>query len=498
MKSFEQMKQLVKQTILYGLGGALQKLIGFFLFPIYAHLLSVSDFGASDLVLTTIFVISSVLALGMDSAAARHFYDADTAKHKKMILSTWLWVQMLFSSCICLLLLAMADQICQLIFQDNSLTYLFQLGVIGIPFGLLSGITMMAMRLSFEPKKFSVIATINVIIQAVAGIWLVGVMGLGIRGVFIGLLISNIVGAGLGLLMTYKHFGLVFSTQKLKALLYFGLPLVPASLSIWIFNYSNRYFLVHYGSLVDVGFLAVATRLSSILALGLMAFQTAWGPFAYSLIKDEELAKSTYSKTLTYLLLMSFFCTVGLSVFAREAILVLATPAYESAAVLVPWLCYGAIAWGGLYIVGMGYGIAKQSYHLTIATVLAAGLTLGFNFLLIPKWGTIGAVLGTMVGNCIALMYAYYVGQHYYYVRYDLGKIFVLAAMTTFTVLISLVIDQITQPWSSVILLYKFLLVGGYGIGLYFLKLISPDELDEMRGYFSAKLQFLRLGNARV
>ena len=63
MKGFQQMKQLVKQTILYGLGGALQKLIGFFLFPIYAHLLSVSDFGASDLVLTTIFVISSVLAL---------------------------------------------------------------------------------------------------------------------------------------------------------------------------------------------------------------------------------------------------------------------------------------------------------------------------------------------------------------------------------------------------------------------------------------------------
>src|SRR5439155_14835708 len=106
MKGFQQMKQLVKQTILYGLGGALQKLIGFFLFPIYAHLLSVEDFGAQDLVLTTIFVLSSVLALGMDSAAARHFYDAETSEHKKTILSTWLLVQMLLSSCVCLLLLA--------------------------------------------------------------------------------------------------------------------------------------------------------------------------------------------------------------------------------------------------------------------------------------------------------------------------------------------------------------------------------------------------------
>src|SRR5438094_8163471 len=105
------MKQLVKQTILYGLGGALQKLIGFFLFPIYAHFLSVSDFGASDLVLTTIFVISSVLALGMDSAAARHFYDADNAKHQEEILSTLLWVQELFSLFVCMLIVYIADTV---------------------------------------------------------------------------------------------------------------------------------------------------------------------------------------------------------------------------------------------------------------------------------------------------------------------------------------------------------------------------------------------------
>src|SRR5207248_8137811 len=125
-------------------------------------------------------------------------------KHKKTILSTWLWFQMFGSTTVCVILFAYADRISEVIFEDQSLTALFRLGVVGIPFGLLSGITMMAMRLSFEAKKFSILATVSVLIQALAGIWLVGIMGLGIHGVFIALLISNILGALLGLSATYR------------------------------------------------------------------------------------------------------------------------------------------------------------------------------------------------------------------------------------------------------------------------------------------------------
>src|SRR5207249_45154 len=135
-----------------------------------------------------------------------------------------------------------------------------------------------SLRLGFDAKKFGLIAVIGVLVQAIVAIVLVAIMGWGIVGVFIASLISNIIITACCVPFTYKQFGLTFSPSCLKPMLAYGLPLVPASLSIWIFNYANRYFLLHYGTLVDVGLLAVAMRFSSIISFVLQAFQTAWGP----------------------------------------------------------------------------------------------------------------------------------------------------------------------------------------------------------------------------
>ena len=58
-----QLKQLGTDTVLYGLGSVLQSFIGFLLFPIYTRLLTKEDFGAQDLVLTGITIITYLLTI---------------------------------------------------------------------------------------------------------------------------------------------------------------------------------------------------------------------------------------------------------------------------------------------------------------------------------------------------------------------------------------------------------------------------------------------------
>src|SRR5437773_6194695 len=193
MGAAQKIKQLGKDTILYGIGSASQKFIGFLLFPLYAHLLSVKGFGAQDLILTAVTFMSGFLVLGVDSGATRYYYDSDTPEHKKTILSTWLWFQLLVSVPACLLLFACAEQICGLIFENSSLAPLFQLGIITLPFILVSGIMLTSLRLEFDAKKFGLIATAGVLVQAIAAVVLVVIMGWGIVGVFIASLISNII-----------------------------------------------------------------------------------------------------------------------------------------------------------------------------------------------------------------------------------------------------------------------------------------------------------------
>jgi O-antigen/teichoic acid export membrane protein len=197
---------------------------------------------------------------------------------------------------------------------------------------------------------------------------------------------------------------------------------------------------------------------------------------------------------VTYFLLVTVFVTVSLSVFAREAVLVLATPAYESAASLVPWLCWGSIAWGVARIVGIGGGIVKKSYHTTVATALAALVNIGLNLLLIPIWGVTGAVAATMLGYVVALAYQYAVGQRYFPVDYESHRVGTLAALAIAAVGAGVLIDSAVDSWSPGILLYKMPLYAGFVASLFVFRVIGSEEVDKARGYLLRRLSRLTAG----
>ena len=485
----KQIKRLGKDTLFYGLGRSVQKFIGFFLFPIYTRILTQEDFGTQDLVLTAITIMSYFLILGLDSATARHYYDAETEEEKRSILSTWLWFEILISIPVVFLLILYAEPICELIFTDSQLAPYFRLGVAILPFSLISSVSLLTLRLKFQSKRFSIVTVSSVLVQALASIALVVYYRLGITGVFLASLITNIYLAIIGMVFTYRNFQLVLKISWLKPLLMFGVPLVPASISLWVMNYSNRYFLIRFTSLSDIGIYSVGARVASIVILIITAFKTAWGPFAYSLLKDQKIAERTYSSALTYFLLITMVGTVGLSIFGRELIVILATPAYEQSAFLVPWLCYAAIAWGCVYIVGIGYGIAKKSYHTTISTLLAALVTIGLNFLLISTWGIIGAAISTMIGNITALVYSYFLGQHYFTVQYDYRRVFSLVLLASVTIAAGLYIDLTLSTWSIENLIYKLLLFSAFCLSLFLLKIIRRYEINVIRGFMITKLR---------
>jgi len=164
-------------------------------------------------------------------------------------------------------------------------------------------------------------------------------------------------------------------------------------------------------------------------------------------------------------------------------ILLLATSAYESSAPLVPWLCYGIVAWGGFYIVSMGYGIAEKNYHTTILTILAATANTGLNLLLIPAWGIQGAAISTMVGNLVALFYGYFAGQHYFRVNYEGRKIGLLTGVATLTIMVGGVLDHSHAMWRPELIAYKLLLYGAFLASLFGLRIIGSGETEWLRRY---------------
>ena len=391
MAVFKQVKRLGQDTVLYGLGSAIQGFIVFLLFPIYTRALTQEDFGSQDLVLTAVTIVTFFLILGLDSGAARYYYDTEDPHEKRLVLSTWLWFEILLTVPSALILIWLAEPVCLLFFNQAGLAPVFRLGMLTIPLAIVARVFTLSLRLTFKALRFSAVIIAGALVQATAAISLVAVIRLGIEGVFWAMIASNLVQVCLGAVLSRNNFRLSLSSHFLRQMLSFGAPLVPASLSLWVLNYSNRYFLNHYGTLVDVAILGVGVRVANIVTFFISAFQNAWPPFAYSLLKDEALARRVYAHILTYFLLATMFMAVGLSVFAREAIVILATSKYTASTVVIPWLVFSTIAWGVVGIVGIGFEIGKKSYHFSVATILGSVLTILLNIVLIPRMGVVGA-----------------------------------------------------------------------------------------------------------
>ena len=95
----------------------------------------------------------------------------------------------------------------------------------------------------------------------------------------------------------------------------FGLPLVPAALSLWAINLIDRLFINGYKGQAEVGVYSLAVRISSVIIFLMTAFQLAWPAFAYS-IKDDREARRTYSYVLTYLLFVTCWMSLALGSLA--------------------------------------------------------------------------------------------------------------------------------------------------------------------------------------
>lgn len=451
-----QLKRLGSDTVAYGLGAALQKFIVFLLFPIYARLLTPADFGAQDLVSTLTAVLSVLLVLGLDSGVVLHYYEASSDDQHR-IRSTWVWSQVVVSIPVVVVLLAFAEPASRVLFARDDLAPYVRLAALALPFGQIVRALSLVLRLEFRARAFVVLTTLGVVFQVAAAVLLVVVWRRGVMGVFEAFLVAALLQSLVAIFMVPGAIGGLFDRTWLRRMLEVGLPLVPVALSVWVLNYANRYFLVRYVSLEEIGILSVALRISSILLFAISAFETAWGPFAYSLARNPDAARETYSKVLTYFLAAVMPAVAALSLGARELTRWLATPAYEAGAVLVPLYCLSSVSWVLLYIVGMGTGIAKKTYHSAFAMVLAAGVNIALNLLLIPLLGILGAALATLGANLVGLIYMYAAGQHYFRVSYAWRPAALAVATSLMAIGIGVAVDRQFPTWRAPVLGWKVL-----------------------------------------
>lgn len=466
-------RQLVGQTMVYGLGDAVVRLAALVLLPIYTHILTPNDYGKLSLIGLIPTLLTLVLEAGQRTAFFRFYYLSDGMGARRKLTGTVTIYLLVSSIAILMPVLLFFDYIAGPIFKDRTLIPLIRIALVGIFFDVGSVIPFAIFRAEQRAAQFAKLSLLRFLINALLNIMTVVLLRWGVLGVVYANLLTSMLFFIICLGLTLPTMELALDLSLLKQLLRFGLPLIFVNLAGWALTFSDRFFLQKYGDLNQVGIYAVAYSLAGVLLMLIGWFNTAWVPYSLSVAQQEN-AGTFYAHVLTYVIALFTLLGLGISLFASEAFYFLTPPAYHGGAIVVPLIVVSYVFYEVYYIISLGFDLTGRTPQIGFITVIGAIFNLFLNYVLIPPLGMIGAAIATALSYLLLPVIEYPVVQRLYPVTYEWGRLFKLALISTGIYCIGIILKT-KSVWINIGIDSVFILI--WCLALYLCKFFTQAEI---------------------
>lgn len=422
-------KRLLKDTSLYSVGPFLARGFSLITLPIYTRILSPSDYGALDILSYTAVLIGLVVGAALDQAVARFYLDAADDAERTRIASTVLIYYVLAFALLVLLARPFAYQLAHgawlhgLVDQKTVVLVLIFIFANAIFY-----IASNQLKYLFYSKQYAICSIGNTVLSMILSLVFVGYLRWGVFGMFLGQTFGAGVFASLALYYARARYAWVFHWKLFQRLLAYSLPLVPGTLSFYLMQYIDRFAINDLINLREVGIYGIGARLASLVNLFLAGFHGAWNPTVFKSFRDAA-APERFRVVFNHYLFAVLAMMVGLSLFSREALLLLTTRTFSQGFVVVPLLVFSAIlASIGQYFT-YGIQIAQKSHYRLFINVAAVAINVALNYVLIPRVGMVGAALATMLAFVFLATAGMRMSQKLYYVPYQWRNIVISCAL---------------------------------------------------------------------
>lgn len=433
-------KQLVKNTIILGIGQVIPKLTALITLPILTGVLTKAEYGTYDLICTLAVFLMPLVTLQMHQAMFRYIVSTkDKTEHILWITNTYLFAifMAIVELTICVFILHNVDfgvriYICIYLF----LTIMYNI----------SGQVVRALGFNM---KYAISIMIYAVVNMSCIIICTCIKLLSLKTV----ILSNIIGYGIALGYTlytikiWKYFKIKNASVKTaKELLNFSLPIVPSTISLWIVNMSDRFLIKLFLGVEMNAIYAAANKIPSLYSFAYSAFNSAWVESASREANTKDVERY-YSKIFDEL--FDFMAGLMLLLTAITPLLfkLLIANSYIEAYRQIPWLFVGVFFscivsfYGGVYL-----GI-QQTKTVGYSSMYAAIINIGVNLIALNKFGLYAASCSTVIAYLVIAIYRACDIQKYINLTYDLKKIM----SRSIIIMVSLVLFQCQNRYLDII-----------------------------------------------
>ena len=178
-------------------------------------------------------------------------------------------------------------------------------------------------------------------------------------------------------------------------------------LAFGVYRVIDKTMIGALSSVVELGYFENAEKLINIPVAVITALGTVMLPrMAYLISKDETAYKDKICESMNLALMLGTAMAVGLVAVSRPAANVIFGPAFEKSGTVICLLAVTVIASAWSNVMRTQYLIPKSLDRVYIvSTAGAAVLNFAVNIVLIPRFGSFGACIGTIVAELFIAIY---------------------------------------------------------------------------------------------
>jgi O-antigen/teichoic acid export membrane protein len=413
------LRRLATTGAAYTAASILSKLIAVALLPLYTRHLSLDDYGAAELLFAGVVSVSIVVRLGLIEAVLRFYYqdDEDPDRIVGATFSGLFWC----TTIVALVALPFAGPLAEAL-NGEIAPGLVRISIGGLWVATMFEYLLTLYRLDERARAYFVTTIANVIATIALTIVLVVGVGDGARGLLLGSYLTGAVFVVAMIISQRRRLTLIVDRPLLRRLLRFGLPTMPAEVSLYLLNFVDRLIIVQVKGLGEAGLYSLAVKFAQAVNVLVRGFQLAWPPLAYS-IRDDDEARRTYATVVTLFLAGCTWLVVGLWLLAEYLLRIFAAPKFLGAYEVVG-LIAAAVTLYALYMVMVVIlGRTGRTEYNFPAAIAALVSNVVLNLLLVPPLGIVGAGLALVGSYLVVVALMYWFTQRLFPVPYEWGRL---------------------------------------------------------------------------
>jgi O-antigen/teichoic acid export membrane protein len=474
----EKIKELGKDTAIYGISTVVGRFLNFLLVPFYTHFISRADMGIYTNIYAYLAFLNIFYIYGMDAAFMKYSSLAGPEDKKKVFSTAYVFVTLTtlaFSGLLLLLripfgrLMATPVQYARLIYYVIAIL-LFDTLVL-VPFANL--------RLERRAGKFAALKLANILTNIGLNLLFFLKFQWGIEAIFA----ANLAASALTLLLLIpeilKKLRLEIYAGQLKKMLRFGLPYLPASLASIMVQVIDRPVVLAMTDADTLGLYQTGYKLGIFMMLVVSMFQYAWQPFFLNNAREKN-AREMFAKVMTLFVLAASTLWVSVSLFIDNIARLpigggrsIIENHFLPGLVVVPIILL-AYLFNGIYVnLQAGLYIEEKTKYFPYVTGTGALVNVAANMLLIPRCNIVGAALATLASYLVMAAGLFYFAQKFYRIEYEYSKLIKILG----TVIGVLLLYYYGYYHGALTIAYKGLLLLVFVAALLFLRVVEKKEI---------------------